>query len=245
MKTLFHTQMLIKAALNCLYPTVCALCQKGLLLTEDHICKSCYSTLESTSQHSCYQCAKDLPRWAPSGSKCTHCKNDAWFVDETISLFRYNSSFKTLLHLIKFDDQDWIINNFKRRIKNRLKNSGFETHAPSIVVPVPLDPKRYRERKFNQSEIIANTVSEDFLIKKQSSIIKRKKCLYPQSFLRKNERKVNLKNVFSIHKKASIAGQWVLLVDDVITTGTTINECAKVLKEAGASRVTALSLGRA
>ena len=114
----------------------------------------------------------------------------------------------------------------------------------SLIVPVPLHIKRLRQRGFNQSLILAQALAKKWQIPINFSLLKRHKFTLTQTGLNKAERNKNIKGAFEVSSKKNIAGKNVILIDDVYTTGATINECAKILTKAGAKKVTVLTLAR-
>jgi len=114
----------------------------------------------------------------------------------------------------------------------------------SLIIPVPLHIKKLRERGFNQSLILARAIGEKQQIPVNFSLLKRHKFTETQTGMHKAERKQNIKKAFEISDKEKIAGKDIILVDDVYTTGATVNECAKTLIKAGARKVSVLTLAR-
>ena len=114
----------------------------------------------------------------------------------------------------------------------------------SLIVPVPLHIKRLRQRGFNQSLILAHALAKKWQIPVNFSLLKRHKFTLTQTGLNKTERKQNIEGAFEVSSKKNIAGKNVILIDDVYTTGATINECAKTLTISGAQKVTVLTLAR-
>lgn len=110
------------------------------------------------------------------------------------------------------------------------------------IIPVPIHKARLRERTYNQSVYIAYGIKNVLNIKVDTSILKRKIYTGTQTVLDKSERIVNLKNAFKINKKQNIVGKKFLIVDDVLTTGSTVNSCGECLLEAGAKSVDVASL---
>jgi ComF family protein len=114
----------------------------------------------------------------------------------------------------------------------------------SLIIPVPLHIKRLRERGFNQSLVLARAVEHKRQIPVNFSVLKRHKFTLTQTGSNRNERKENIKGAFEVTDKKKIDGKNIILIDDVYTTGATINECAKTLIKAGAQKVAVLTLAR-
>ena len=114
----------------------------------------------------------------------------------------------------------------------------------NLVLAVPLDHTKKRARGFNQSELLSNHLASELKLTDVSQAIQRRASASPQSALTKRDRKQNVKDCFSIRDKHLFHNKSVLLVDDILTTGQTASECAKALKESGASSVTVLACAR-
>ena len=114
-----------------------------------------------------------------------------------------------------------------------------------LILPVPLHPKRLRWRGFNQSVLLARQVSRAYGIPVDPFVVRRNKETPPQTQLTEEERRKNVRGVFSLNPQKRIEGKRVLLVDDVYTSGATVNECSRVLKKGGAQEVYVVTLARA
>ena len=115
---------------------------------------------------------------------------------------------------------------------------------PDLILPVPLHLNRLRERGFNQALVIARGCFPQWNSKIETGLLLRLRSTSPQSLLAGKERRGNLKKVFSLADVSKVAGKRVLLVDDVFTTGSTVNECSKVLHSAGVARIEVFTLAR-
>jgi len=123
--------------------------------------------------------------------------------------------------------------------------AGWELPAPDLMVPVPLHPKRLRQRGFNQSGLLAGQFARKIKVPVWFDIMIRKNQTQPQTRLKREERLKNVKGAFEISGADRVRGRRVLLIDDVFTTGTTLSECARTLKRGGASEVHAITVTRA
>ena len=129
---------------------------------------------------------------------------------------------------------------------DELKQTQLTEQQKIILVPIPLHPRRLRWRGFNQAELLAKNIALHFDWPVDSSIILRQKHTKPQAKLKKEVREQNLHEAFVMKEiqKPKIKDKTVILIDDVLTTGTTMNECAKILKEAGAREIWGVALAR-
>jgi ComF family protein len=117
-------------------------------------------------------------------------------------------------------------------------------HPVDLIVPVPLHPKRLRWRGFNQSVLLAREVSRAYDLPMNPFILVREKETSPQTQLSEEERRKNVRRAFSVRSAESLDGKAVLLVDDVYTSGATVNECSRILVQSGAREVYVLTLAR-
>jgi ComF family protein len=113
-----------------------------------------------------------------------------------------------------------------------------------VVIPIPLHPSRLRAREFNQSLLLADQLSQHLALPVSATNLVRITATDPQTALTRQARLQNLRKAFEVRRPQSLAGKRILLVDDVFTTGTTLNECAKTLRKAGSGPVFALTLAR-
>ncbi len=150
---------------------------------------------------------------------------------------------KELLHLYKFGRRKSLKNFFiplaAEFIRQHLKNDTF-----GAVAAVPVSPNKKAERGFNQSELVSKEIAKVLKLWDASDALFRPKASLPQSSLNRAERQKNVRGSFFVKNNDSFAKRHILLVDDILTTGYTASECARVLKEAGATSVSVLALAR-
>lgn len=225
---------LYKIFLDLFFPKKCVNCGKG----KDFMCEDCFSIIEVLENDYCPFCFP--PKITTGGRVCPSCKKDHFLdglicasslenivVKKTIHLFKYPPFLKELSRHLSF-----LIINHLKLTNNEFKFRNF------IITPIPIAKKRLSFRGFNQSEEIAKELSS-FLNLPMEKIICRIKNTKPQTTLGKDQRQNNVLNAFAIEKKfqGKIKGRNILLIDDVLTTGATINESARILKESGAKSV--------
>lgn len=203
-----------------LYPDVCGICEKNIK-TNTYACEKCLNILK------CYR-EKHL-------KKC-----DSKGYDELISLYEYIGKIREKICKFKFRDGKYIGKTFAFVLSQRAKQIDFD-----YIIPVPISTKRFMERGFNQSKIITDEMSKILNKKALNNVLVKSKNNKRQSELHKKDRNKNVIDVYKIRKKDIIQNKIILLVDDVCTTGATLNECAKTLKEAGAKSVIAMTVAYA
>jgi len=149
----------------------------------------------------------------------------------------------TIIQALKYGGVTDLAGTSALLIAEHVARTGLAVPENAVVVPVPLSKKRLRERGFNQSELIGRRVARALLLPFLPNVLSRTRDTAPQTAVEnKAARAVNIKGAFACYSKEAINGKHVVLIDDVFTTGATLSECAKTLKSAGATGVTALTV---
>jgi ComF family protein len=216
--------------LDFLIPRFCISCSNKLGKKEHLICNLCFSQIEIASEKR----IKEEFNRKFSGDKC---------ISDFCSAFVFHdeSEIQKLIHSLKYE-QNYHVGIFLGIKTGQILHDLIEQWRADLIVPVPLHHLRKAERGFNQSKEISKGLSKELGIKKNSMILKRNRFTQTQTKFTLTERKSNIAGAFSIKNNKKIQGKTIILVDDVITTGATTTECAKLLIENGAERVYALSV---
>ena len=127
---------------------------------------------------------------------------------------------------------------------NKYQKKYVQFEIYDIIIPVPISKKRNKERGYNQSLLIAREIAKNENVKLRNNVISKVKNNTTQSKLNKEERAENVKNVYKITKNKEIIDKNILLIDDIFTTGATLNECSKMLKQAGTKKVDVLTIAK-
>ena len=174
---------------------------------------------------------------------CPHCEGLAPAFREGRTAVLMKGPARALIHELKYHGGLHVLTDIESIF--RCANHVIDLVANSILVPVPLHPRKLRERGFNQSELIAQHLSRAANGKAQVALLLRRTVdTDSQTHHDRRERQSNLKNAFALAKRASlIAAQHYVLVDDVFTTGSTLNSCARVLRRAGALNLDVVTFG--
>jgi ComF family protein len=175
---------------------------------------------------------------------CSDCKKTSFNFKKNISLIRYDELAKAIFHEIKHKRRKRVLNIFNPYLESLIKQITIPLDS-LIMTCVPLDPKRHRERTFNQSHIIATRLSRTSGIAYHKSILQRKRSKHPQSLLGRKERLTNVQGLFKLKNSHLVKNKDIILVDDILTTGSTVNECARVLLDGNAHSVTVITIARA
>lgn len=213
-----------EAGFRLLYPAYCGICHAFLSLEEKYLCKPCEARLSTTrfsQDESCLDIAVD-------------------YLDEAWAVFPYESPVKDLISAVKFSRKRWLLHAFRPDLEKMVSVLASENHYDAIV-PIPMDRKRLFQREFNPSELLARMIRPHFNSRLNPALLKKRFFTTPQSTLNRRERQINLFGSFRTPAK-NLKGQSILLIDDIVTTGATADEAARILKKQGAKRVDLLAL---
>ncbi len=219
--------------LDCLLPASCLLC--GADSDHDLLCPACADDLPLLPATLCPQCS--LP--TTFGEPCGACLHEAPHFDATLALFRYDFPVDRIVHALKYGHQLAVAGWLGERLAARLAGQ-----APAeLIVPLPLHPQRLAERGFNQAGEIAAHLEKRLKIPVDRYSLQRTRATPAQAELPLKERHKNVRGAFEC--RSDLSGKHILLLDDVMTSGATANECARVLKLHGAARVSVAVAARA
>lgn len=164
------------------------------------------------------------------------------FVDRAYSCFYYNSLLRDTLGRYKFSNQRYLFHLFSEILLEKIMDLKLYEEI-DLILPVPLHKDTLRKRGFNQVDLLAEEIGKILKIEVLTETLVKDSFTEEQVRLNKEERKTNLIGAFNITKAEKIKDKRILLLDDIITTGATIEECSKVLKEFGSGKIIGLSIG--
>jgi ComF family protein len=173
---------------------------------------------------------------------CGYCRRGVFSFDAARSFAAYDGALRDILQHFKYHSFRPLARQLGDRLCETLER--FPTEAWDLVLPVPLHRNRERQRGFNQADLLARRVGRIAGIRLGDQDCVRVRDTPPQAGLRAAERRKNVKGAFAVPRPGRVRGLRILLVDDVVTTGATVDACAGALKEAGARSVSVLSLAR-
>jgi ComF family protein len=220
---------------NILLPSECILCSMYTLNTFS-LCNDCFKDLPILPQR-CIRCAKFIKINEDLGKLiCGDCLRTPPSFAQTYALFPYQEPISSLLIQLKFHHKLYIARAFAELMLEKIKSEWYPSHEfPHLIIPIPLHYDRLRERGFNQALEIARPIAKTLHLPIDVTGVKRVKNTEAQSGLQGQERKENLINAFVAQKDYSQL--YIAVLDDVVTTGHTIREFCKVLKQSGAKRI--------
>ena len=215
---------------NYLFPAVCLLCGGQGEKSQD-LCPSCKQNL-ILNQYCCDCCGAIFDHSAPHQAICGHCQHHPPYFDKVYAPYIYQSAMRYLLLQLKFQHRYQVSRLLGFLLSEHLKQFA---SLPDYLIAVPLHRSRYRQRGFNQSLEIAKVIAKQLNIPIDYHSCVRHIKTKQQSLLPLKQRSKNINNAFRVKKNLNI--QHIALIDDVMTTGSTVNELAGVLKQAGVSKV--------
>lgn len=237
----------LDSLLALIYPTFCAIC--GAFVPESRdasVCRDCWDDVCPIQDPVCDICGLPLPpsvRALTPAPRCGDCLFDTYSFTAARAAVQYERTLREIIHLFKF--------NRRRNLAGPLSDLLYHTYekerglfAVDFVTAVPLHTERLRERGFNQSALLAGRLAHRAGLRFLPEALARRRATASQSGLNKKARSQNVRRAFTAPKPHAVKDRSVLLIDDVFTTGATLSECARTLKEAGARSVYVLTVAR-
>ncbi|PWM75048.1 MAG: hypothetical protein DBX59_02535 [Bacillota bacterium] len=212
----------------------CAVCGREIF-GEGYFCRECEKQLPAIGENFCAHCGRELETPAPV---CETCKNRLTEVDGGRSAFRYEGSARALVKKFKYGGAKWLAEVFALSLREIYDKSGFSADA---AVSVPMLKKDIKKRGYNQTDELLRAFSALTGVPAAYPLEKRR-LTKRQATLAGKDRLKNLIGAFKITDKAAIEGKTVMIIDDVTTTGATLQAVATALKNGGAKRVYALTI---
>ncbi|MCW9034009.1 MAG: ComF family protein [Rhodospirillales bacterium] len=229
-------------ALNLILPPICPVC-RTLVGTPGDLCPECWEQITFISEPMCKQCGLPFETDENSNTLCGHCMKTKPHFDQARAVMIYNDFSRRILIPFKNSDRT----EMAPTLAHWLRRSGLPLmNETDIIAPVPLHWTRLFKRRYNQSALLASELTKGSKTKLVLDLLKRTKRTPPQVGLSAAARRKNVQGAFIVNpkQKTFLSGKRVLLIDDVVTTGATVNACAKVLKRGGAKSVNVLTLAK-
>ena len=214
---------------NWFFPIKCGYCGK---ITENYtyVCTQCKS--EKNYEEMEFRCKLCGTKLFTEEKICNKCNSKRIYYNELIYFAEYKDFFKSKMLQYKFYDKKYLKHFFAQELSRYLVNIKVD-----YITGVPITKKRLKERGYNQTNLIAKELGKILNIVYVPDILVKIKETQHQSQLSKTEREVNVKNVFCLSDTYDVKDKKILLIDDIFTTGSTVNECSKVLKQGQAKSV--------
>ena len=214
---------------NILYPPICGICEK---INKDALCPKCNLELKKQAEVNILQ-KEEIEE---------NIKKEKYF-EELMYIFKYEGQVRKLILDYKFNEKSYLYKTF---VNFSLKNEKIFENIKKYdkIIPVPISKKRNKERGYNQSLLIAEEIANKTNLGLVNNCLIKTKNIIEQSKLNKEDRQQNIQGVYSLQKERLITKQKILLVDDIYTTGSTVNECCKILQQANPKTIGVLVLAK-
>jgi ComF family protein len=252
----------IDALAAVLFPAPCRICGTTLLnASRIPICDSCLASFQPIEQPICECCGRPFPApittavvangtkaggtadTEPARPLCRLCRDGYYAFDRARSYGLYNDALHHAILLLKYEEVTRLGDWFAERLAEIVAREG-EAFRADVIVPVPLHPERQRERGYNQAELIARPLARRLHLKQGAYLLMRTKPRPARLVLTRKEHWDSVRGAYATRKGLRVDKLRVLLLDDVLTTGATLDSCARALKKAGAAAVMGLTVAR-
>ena len=212
-----------------MYPTICGICEK---INKDGLCPKCNLELKKQAEVNILQ-KEEIEE---------NIKKEKYF-EELMYIFKYEGQVRKLILDYKFNEKSYLYKTF---VNFLLKNEKLFENIKKYdkIIPVPISKKRNKERGYNQSMLIAEEIANKTNLELVNNCLIKTKNIIEQSKLNKEDRQQNIQGVYSLQNERLITKQKILLVDDIYTTGSTVNECCKILQQANPKTIGVLVLAK-
>jgi ComF family protein len=238
------------ALVDLVFPPFCPLCRAPLGTgRRDPLCGQCWAAIDRLPAPGCRVCGVPAERFgaadlrAAAGRTCGGCRLMPPAFSYARTAARYGDTVRLAVHALKFGSRRALaapLGDLLAEIDPRT----LPIPAPALIVPVPLHPSRQRARGFNQACLLAERLGRAWGLPVEPRALTRTRATEPQSDLPAAARRANVRGAFAVRRRDRVDGRHVVLVDDVLTTGSTVDACARALRAAGATAVGVLTVAR-
>jgi len=231
-----------RAFTSLLYPPRCEICERPVGEGE-YLCMECEQTAPRVEKPFCQVCSQPFHGLIEGEFTCASCMERRYHFTCAVAPYLSQGTVRELIHRFKYRNDFHLRHQLARWLCSGFEDPRLLNPKPDLLVPVPLHPVRYREREFNQAEELARLASKVTGIP-FCNALERRRYTTSQTRFDREERMENLRNAFGIRKNTPVRGKQLILIDDVLTTGSTLEECARTLRAAGAGSIRALTVAR-
>lgn len=243
--------MILRSALDALaavlFPGPCRVCARTLAnASRIPVCETCLAAFERIVDPMCACCGRPFVSGFAAESKrplCRLCRASFYAFDRARSFAVYDAALSEAILMMKYDEVTRLGDWFAERLAE-IAESAADDWRTDVVVPVPLHPERRRERGYNQAELIARPLAKRLHLRLDANLLVRTKPRPTQLVLSRSEHWKSVRGAYATRDGRKVDNLRILLVDDVLTTGATLDACSRTLKKAGAAVVLGLTVGR-
>lgn len=234
-------RFVVDPVLALVFPTSCAACRAPMENPRSGpLCDGCWAALP---RHPGGVCPCGVPLVSPHADACGRCRRGLSPFERGASLGPYDGALRIVIHELKYRGRRRAAAQLAHRLDGEARVRDVLGGA-DVLVPVPLHPRRLRERGFNQAELLAAELGRRAALPVAAATLVRRTDTASQAGLTAARRRENVAGAFSVRHRSRVAGRVVVLVDDVYTTGATARACARTLRDAGATEVRLLTVAR-
>ena len=233
----------LRAAASVLYPSACAVCNAAVDFDE-YLCASCEASAPRLTPPFCAKCSEAFGGAISETFTCANCAQRELHFECAVAAYRSRGVVRKVLHDFKYGRHRHLRHPLARWLCAALDDPRLTGRNFDVIIAVPLHPARQRERGFNQAALLAALLGRETGVRVDHTL-ERIRYTTTQTAYDRRERMRNLEGAFRLRRGMAVQGLRVLLIDDVLTTGSTLSECARVLKMAGAVSVHAATAARA
>jgi competence protein ComFC len=234
---------MLRALTNLFYPAVCRICSEKINEFDRNICAYCVKKIKERIPPFCVKCGRQLEGEPELIAACPDCRKHAPYFDRAWSACHYDEPLKSLIHDFKYKKVSSLSTDFTALIIDFMKKYNVGKDC-QMILSIPMHSNRLFKREINHSDILAQNLGKKINIPCSLSTLKKTKDTLFQSKLKREARIKNLRSSFSLKNSSIIRDKNILLIDDLFTTGSTVNECSRLLKNSGAKRVEVITLAR-
>lgn len=231
------------AALGLIYPPHCAACGAATAL-DVHLCETCARHAARIVAPFCRGCSEPFTGSISGDFLCAECRDRDFQFICAVSAYRATGVVREFILRFKYERHFYLRHPLADWLAAGLEDERLREPTPELLVPVPLHSARQRHREFNQAQELAKLLSERSGLPLIEAL-DRVRYTTTQTYLDRDKRLANLRGAFQLHPHANVEGRHLLLIDDVFTTGSTVQECARILRRGGAASVRVLTVARA
>jgi len=236
-------QRTYKNLLEFIWPRFCINCKKKLQINQAIFCKDCINRINYIHFPYCNICGDPVDGDVRQSYTCHYCNHRRPHFSMARSAIRFDAIAKKAIYELKYNKETYVGKNLAelavQTVEQEYKNVIFD-----YITYIPLHKRRVRQRTFNQSKVIAQYIAKMLQVNMAPDLLIRSKYTNTQTLLNFQQRKKNISGAFKATNIPKLENKTILLVDDVMTTGATVNECSKTLKKAGALNVYVITVAR-
>jgi competence protein ComFC len=232
-----------EAAFSLLYPPHCAACEADTP-SGCHLCAECARQALPIQAPRCHRCSMPFNGALSGEFVCDNCEGRQFHFTCAVSPWQARAVVRDFIHRFKYDRHLYLRHQLAEWLAAGLADDRLLAPPIDVITPVPLHPVKEREREFNQAEVLAKLLARR-AAKPVVSCLQRIRHTPTQTRLDREQRMENLRGAFTLRQDHAVTGCHLLLIDDIFTTGSTVDECSRVLRAAGAASVRVLTVARA